>query len=375
LNTKSDSPPSSDSTKHRVSDASEVSVESTKKEKKVSFSDSLNDVAGTSGLKDSPLKAKKLSADSKNGVSTGPAHSPSNDSKSNDASVDQADSVPMGDVVDLNNPVTSNGDSSAMVTSPLISVPSAVTSFIEKPLSIVKELSILFWALSCLSFVLSLVMIAVAFVMVGFLLLSSTLFKLHKYAYTALYMDNGDIALMMLLIYSFPSFCKSMVPWVPSFGITFFWYSMMMHFLVVCGRNSDRVRWASYCIPFLAIMETLSLCNNPITQMNGGQLIAVSFLVVSLQYFSIISTLFIGSMSLILFISTAFDGSSILVQWLLILLTLVSFRTMSILRKQSEEVLWSAKESNNSGYKDSVVKGSGVDKNLVCSNDGEVPHF
>jgi len=176
-----------------------------------------------------------------------------------------------------------------------------------------------------LSHVTSLFIVMFSLVLVVSLSFLSVVLRMHESALFAFSM-NRHIACSFVFLFSFPYLVSFVIPWAPTWAPVCLWYAFLVQLFCISGPKS-LVSAFRLLLPLSLLMEGVSH-HSFLLDLNGGELLLISFALSALKTCNVYNPLFFFSFG-IQTLSAVFGGSHFVIQWCQLIFALCSLFGMA----------------------------------------------
>ncbi|KAF0753452.1 hypothetical protein AaE_005701 [Aphanomyces astaci] len=183
----------------------------------------------------------------------------------------------------------------------------------------------------------------------GFHVLSFGL-KFHRFVVRGL-IFNRNIASCFAFLYLFPLLVQYVIPWAPPWAPVCLWYAFLVQLFCTQGSTA-MVATFRIVLPLVFLVEGVSH-HSFLLDLNGAELLLISFILSAVKTGNLYSPVFFLSMSLQC-LSAVFLGSEMFVQWIQLAVALYSLHAMA-----SDE--WGDVEDNTTSFSQSSSPFLGSD--------------
>ncbi|ETV73725.1 hypothetical protein, variant 1 [Aphanomyces astaci] len=158
----------------------------------------------------------------------------------------------------------------------------------------------------------------------GFHVLSFGL-KFHRFVVRGL-IFNRNIASCFAFLYLFPLLVQYVIPWAPPWAPVCLWYAFLVQLFCTQGSTA-MVATFRILLPLVFLVEGVSH-HSFLLDLNGAELLLISFILSAVKTGNLYSPVFFLSMSLQC-LSAVFLGSEMFVQWIQLAVALYSLHAMA----------------------------------------------
>lgn len=161
-----------------------------------------------------------------------------------------------------------------------------------------------------------------------------TVIQVHEYALRSLTKKRHHVVFSFSFLYAFPYLVHYVIPWAPPWAPVCLWYAFLLQLFCTHG-SSPMVGTFRIILPLFFLIEGVSH-HSFLLELNGAELLLISFILCALKTRNISSPFFFLSVAAQC-LSAVFLGSQLIVQWMQFILALCSLQSLTLAEEKENE--------------------------------------